>query len=276
MSNSQPSTSNKPFLAVASLVIVLSASLLASAWPAVSRFSADESARLSRAGEQATGNEARLDYRLAYWLDRTNQAAATDVAAVQLTQGDVRGALAALKTAGQGTAASRMRIKTALEAGQASVAASAADRLMQYGHDDQDVVLAAMAYGVAGQPERIGRLKTLVASPGALQAVLEAESGNVALAQQLRSTGLVESSSGILAKSKVSVPRNMMLAELIQARGRKADLAQLQALYEQAVSIDPTFIDARTKLIAVLRAQVLTADADTQQKLLDDITNGRP
>ncbi len=276
MSSLQPSAPNRKFLALASLIIVLTAGLAASAWPAVSAYCREQSASLSAAGKRAGGDEAQMDFRLAYLLDSHNQAAATAVADEQLTAGRPQAALATLIGAGEGREADRVRLKVALEAGNTPLAVTAADRLSGAGYTQTDAVLAALAYGVAGKRERIEDLKASVSSPQALQRVLRAGGSKVTLALELRATGLQISSRGVLEGAEVSVPRNLLLASLIGADGRTDDLPTLAKLYQEAITLDPSSIAARSGLIAVLRAQKDTAGVDAQQVLLGRLQNGRP
>jgi len=228
------------------------------------------------AGNRANGEEARLDFKLAYLLNHGNQVAALSVAESQQVAGEPAAALKTLNNAGQERGADRVRVKAALEAGDIGNAIAAADRLSAAGAPDADLVLSSLAYGVAGKPERIEGLKARVTSPQAIQGVLRAGGSKLTLAVELRATGLLVSSRSILKRSEVSVPRNLLLASLIKADGRAADLPALAKLYREAIALDPAATAARTELIAVLRAQKDYAAADAEQKLLNRLDSGRP
>jgi len=276
MSKSQPSVQNRKFLALASLIIVLSAGLAASAWPAVLSYGRDQSERLGKEGAKAVGDQSRLDYRMAYLLNPGNQAAAISVAESQQAAGEWKVALKTLKNAGQSRGADRVRVKAALETGDYNLAQVNADRLSASDATDGDMALAALAYGVAGKPERIEPLKARVTYPEALQAVLRAAGSKLTLAVQLRATGLLVSSRGILEQAEVSVPRNLLLASLIKADERATDLPRLAKIYREAIALDPANTVARAGLVGVLRAQKDDAAAGLEQKLLDRLQAGRP
>jgi hypothetical protein len=276
MSNSQPSVQNRKFLVLASLIIMLSAGLAASAWPAVLSFGRTQSSNMAVAGKRATGDEARLDYRLAYILDPSNQAAAVSVATSQQTAGKPDEALKILENAGQGREADRVRIKAALETGNVALTEATANRLSAAGAADDDLVLAALAYDTVGKPERIDALKARITAPQALQDILRANGSKVTLAIALRATGLPISSRRILETVEASVPRNLLLASLIKANEQTTDLPVLAKLYREAISLDPTSTVARGELIAVLREQKDDSAADTEQALLDRLKSGRP
>lgn len=281
MSNSQPSVQNRRFLAAASLIIVLTAGLAASAWPAVLSYGREQSARLVTAGHRAAGDEARLYARLAYVLDPGNPAAALSEATAKLAVGEPAAALRTLDRARQfdaslNQAANHVRLKAALESGDIGLAVLTADRILDGRDSRLGLVLAALAYGVAGKPERIEALKARVTSPEVLQSVLRAGGSKLTLAVELRATGLPVSSRIILEQAEVSVPRNLLLASLIKGEGRDSDLPKLAKLYREAITIDPSGTAARAGLIGVLRAQKDDSAADTQQKLLNRLQAGRP
>ena len=284
MSNSQPSAQNRRFLALASLIIVLTAGLAASSWPAVLAYGRGQSARLSAAGDTATGDQARLNYRLAYMLNPNNQAAAISVAAGQQAAGEPQAALktlngvgaSAMLRAGESRGADRVRIKAALEVGKTAAALVAANRLAAPGATDDDLVLSALAFGVAGDSARINALTARVTAPQALQSILKAKASKLTLAVALHATGLPLSSRRILEASEASVPRNLLLASLIKANGLVTDLPTLTKLYRGALQIDPTNTLARSELIANLRTQKDNSAADTQQKQLDRLNSGKP
>ena len=276
MSKSQPSVQNRKFLALASLIIVLSAGLAASAWPAVLSYGRDQSTKLSMAGTRTDREESRLNFQLAYLLNPGNQVAALSVAATQQEAGEQGRALKTLKNAGQNRGVDRVKAKAALETGDIKTAVAAAERLAEQGAPDNDLILASLAYGVAGKPERIEPLKARVTSPEALQGVLRAGGSKLTLAVGLRATGLLISSRGILEQAEVSVPRNLLLATLIKTDGRAADLPQLAKLYREEIALDPSGTAARDNLIGVLRAQKDDVAAGLEQKLLDRLKAGRP
>ena len=184
MSNSQPSVQNRRFLAAASLIIVLTAGLAAYSWPAVLAYGREQSARLVTAGHRTAGDEARLYARLAYVLDPGNPPAALSEATAKLAAGEPAAALSTLDRArpfdaSLNQAANHVRLKAALETGDTGLAVLTADRILKGRDSRLGLVLSALAYGVAGKPERIEVLKARVTAPETLQAILRAGGSKV-------------------------------------------------------------------------------------------------
>ncbi len=276
MSNSQPSTGNRKFWLIAGLTLALSSALVVSAAPYAGAARSWEARQLVGKAQLASGGEAEADYRLAYRLDPANSDAALHFAVDQTNRGNPDEALAILVRAGEGREVEAARLRAALEAGKPDLAVTAADRLLELKPTESDVVLAAAAYGAAGNPTRAASLAPLVASPEALQAVQRAAGDKLALASVLAASGLQKSSSGLLVKIPNSLAKTLLLARILINQDTPTSLAAAVDYLNSGIVLDPANIELRTQLIAMLRRLGRNDEAAKQQVLLDNLVAGRP
>lgn len=281
MSNSRPSAPNRGFLAFASLIIVLTAGLASIAWPAVLLSVKASSQSLSRAGDQAVGSEAELDYELAYLLDNHNATASWRVADAQLRAGDYRSALSTLRFAGHNREAERVRLAVMLENGRSNQAVQSAERLDNGLATEEDVILAALAYGIGDRSAKLEAVHTRLTSAEALQSLRKIIASKVTLSDELRARGLPISSRAMLAAAPVSIPRNSRLIPVIIA-GRDltalsdGELTQVTRLQREILTINPADIPVRRSYVATLKAQKNLALAATEQGLVNKLESGKP
>lgn len=281
MSNSRPSAPNRGFLAFASLIIVLTAGLAYIAWPAVLSSVRASSLELSRAGDQAVGSEAELDYELAYLLDDHNAVASWHVAGAQLKAGNYRTAFSSIRFAGSSREAERVRLAVMLENGRYDQAVQSADRLAGGAAPEEDMVLASLAYGVGERSAKLTESQTRLTSPQALQSLRKVIAGNVPLSDELRARGLPVSSRAILTAAPVSIPRNSRLIPII-TNGRDlmalsaAELTLVTRLQSEILTIDPADISVRRSYVAALKAQKNLALATNEQDLVNKLESGKP
>lgn len=281
MSNSRPSAPNRGFLAFASLIIVLTAGLAYIAWPAVLSSVRASSLELSRAGDQAVGSEAELDYELAYLLDDHNAVASWHVAGAQLKAGNYRTAFSSIRFAGSSREAERVRLAVMLENGRYDQAVQSADRLAGGAAPEEDMVLASLAYGVGERSAKLTEAQTRLTSPQALQSLRKVIAGNVPLSDELRARGLPVSSRAILTAAPVSIPRNSRLIPII-TNGRDlmalsaAELTLVTRLQSEILTIDPADISVRRSYVAALKAQKNLALATSEQDLVNKLESGKP
>src|SRR6185369_9119784 len=194
----RPHPTQTAFFALSCLTLVSAASALALIWnpahTAVASTAKSQAARLIGEASAADSAEAAVDYQLATWLDPANLAGYLGIARIQIAAGHAETALKALDQAGEGSEASNLRIRTLIELGRTNEAADRAVPLAAPGSSDADIILAALAYALAGRTGDITALTPLVSTPQAAQRIARAEAGNVPLAGELYASGLPESS----------------------------------------------------------------------------------
>jgi len=271
-----PRGSNLKFFVWSGSVLIASAASLASLWPASLAAARQQSASLVQQAAKVSGGEAAVDYRLAIWLDRNNPSAYLGLAQLKIAAGQPGQALALLSRAGEGIAASRLRVRTLIELGRYQEAATAASSLTISGASDDDVVLASLAYALASRPADITALISRVTAPEALQRVLRAQAGYVPLAVELYATGLVQSSSRLLTNLPTSYERNLLLGRIHFARHTSADLSQAADFTSSAAALNPSSLEAHQLLAAIYRAQGNLTAASEQDTLVVKLQGGRP
>lgn len=276
MSSSKPSSANDPkFWLAASLVVVSTAGLAASVWPAAHSVAHIQSLRLTQTGQGIGGHEAILDYKLAYWLDRSNTAAALELAKYSLATGQTQLALKQLNGAGESLEALRLRLRTELELNLPSTSQTA-QRLLEHAGADDDLILAAAALAAFNQTDLLGSLKSRISSPEALQRINRLEASITATGLELYVLGLPESSQRILATESSSVPRDITLGHLLARKGTSESLSQARELYLSALRLDPSNQEARQGLFTVYTRLGQSVAADEEAALLARLKAGRP
>jgi hypothetical protein len=272
----EPKTSTTKFWIVAVAAVLIAAAGLAALIPATRAAAHSQSVALTSAAAQASGGEAEADYRLATWLDPHNQAAYLGLAQIQIAAGQADLAMTTLRRAGQGSEASRLRVRTLIELGRPAAAAAAASALTVPTASQSDLQLAGLTFALADHPASAITLIPRLSSPQAAQSVSRANSSKLTLATELYATGLLNSSSAILATQPVSFERNLLLARILYARHTAPELNQAASLLTAAVSINPTNLDARQLLRSVYTDQGNPAAAQQQTDLIAKLQTGRP
>jgi hypothetical protein len=270
----QPSTTL--FWALAAGTLLGTAVLLADLWPAALTAARHQSVQLTEEGSRTAGGETEVDYRLATWLDPSNAVAFAGLARVQIAAGRADDALVSLERAGQGSEVVRLKVRALLELGRYNEAADVAAQLISPGHTTDDIVLAALAYALAGRSADINALMPLVASPEALQHVQRARAGQAPLAAELYATGLLQSSSTLLSKQPASFERNLLLARIRYTRHSNQDLAQAANFLAEATHLNPSNLEARQLLVTIYRDQGKADEANRQEALISQLQTGRP
>jgi hypothetical protein len=258
------------------MALTLGVAGLASLWPVSRAAALRQSDHLVADGRNASGGEALTDFQLATWLNPANQAAFVGLAAAQVSNGQPTLALASLARAGQGPAVERLRVRTLIELGRSSDAATAASHLAGQGAPSSDLVLAALAYAQAGRNPDIEALVPRVESPEAATRIQRAQAGKLPLAAELSATGLLNSSSALLNSLPPSFQRNLMLARILYTRHSDQDLAQAVSLLNQAMELDPANQAGRRLLSDVYTEQGNTAAATQQTMLINHLQAGHP
>lgn len=253
-----------------------SAALLASAWPATQAYAKEQSAELTRAGQGASGGESENDFRLATWLDSSNDAAFAGLAQAQVAAGQPNEALQTLTEAGEGREVARTKVRILLELGRYTEAAGFTAILTSDKAIQEDLVLTAIALSLAQQPAAIASLKTRVSSPAALQALARAEAGDIPLATELYARGLLRSSSALLLKLPVSFERNLLLSRIVLSRTTPASLSQAEQYLSAALTQSPSQLEARRLLYRVYQAQGNQAGANHEAQLIRRLEAGQP
>jgi tetratricopeptide (TPR) repeat protein len=243
---SHTKTTAAAFLSLTTLVVIGAAAGLALAWPHVQSAAHHQAASL--VGEAATANsaEAMADYRLAVRLDPTNIAAKLGLARTQIKAGQAEAALTTLKSAGEGSEASQLRVRTLIELGRIDAA--------------------------TGLLALIG----LQNAPDAAQHVARVQAGTLSLAAELYAAGLPNSSSALLLKQPISFTRNILLARIAIDRHTAADLTAASDNLATAVTINPSDAQAHRLFASVLADRGLTDESAQQTQLADRIESGRP
>lgn len=274
MSNFQPSSIK--FAAFATATILLTAGSLAALWPLALVTARQESAALVGEGSRADAGEAATDFLLATWLDRHNTAAYTALARTQIAAGQPDAALASLTHAGQGSEVEQLRVRTLVELGRTDAAADTATSLTTPGRSQDDLLLAVLAYENAGRHADTPALLSRLTSPEASRAAARAQTGQLGLATELYATGLLRSSSAILAKTPTSYERNLLLARIRYAQHTRPALAEATDYLTAANALNPANTEARTLLAKVYRELGNIHDAQVQTALIAKLQSGRP
>ena len=266
---SQPKPTSAAFLTLTALVVIAAAAGVAVSWPHVQNAAKNQSSKLVGEARSASAAEAMADYRLAVRLDPSNLAAQLGLARTQIKAGQAEAALVTLKSAGEGSETTSLRVRTLIELGRAAEAADLASML-------PDSVLAALAYALAGRPADITALIPRLSSPEAAQSIARIQAGTLPLAAQLYAAGLPDSSSALLLKQPASFTRNVLLAHIAIDRHTAADLISASDYLAVAVAINPSDADAHRLYAGVLADRGLTEESAQQTKLAERIQAGRP
>ncbi len=269
-------TSNTKILVLATVVIIASAAALAASWPVAVVAARAQAASLIGEAGSANSAEAATDYQLATRLDPSNPAGFVGLAHTQILAGHADAALVTLDRAGEGSEAGRLRLRTLIELGRTNEAADRAASFAVHGRSDSDILLAGLAYALAGRTTDIPALIPLVGSPEAAQRLSRASSGDLPLAAELYASGLPESSRTLLMKQPTSFERNLLLAKILYARHSQPDLASAANYLKIAVALDPSGIAARQLLASVYSDSSLHAESAAQTVLITKLQSGRP
>ena len=264
------------FIAICSLTVVLAAISLALMYPAYRAARLHLADRLATAGSRAAGAEAVADFQLAAWLNPRNHRVIYNLAQRQLAAGHSTEALTSLEQAGDGADVTRLKLKTYLEAGQIAQATSAAESLTFSDAAAGDLVLACLAYAVAGRPGDCSSLAARLSDSEALEATSQAQVGKLPLAAQLLANGLPNSASSILSEQPTSFQRNLLLGRIHYQTHTTASLAAAADYLSQAVEFDPSSIAAHQLLAAVYHDLNRTTEAADQDTLVTKLISGRP
>jgi thioredoxin-like negative regulator of GroEL len=264
------------FTLIATLTLATASAGLAALWPTALDAARHQSTSLTTAAGQADGGEALVDYQLATWLNPANQTAYAGLARTQILAGRPDDALASLAYAGQGSEAGQLKTRTLIELSRYHEAAAESNHLTAPGRPDADVVLAGLSLALDGHPADIDPLMARVTAPEALQSLRRAQAGNLSLAAELYTTGLLQSSSAILAKQPESYERNLLLARIRYARHTATDLDLAIGYLNTAISLNPASTDARILLAQIYRANGQTDAAAHQDTAIAALKAGRP
>lgn len=252
-----------------------------------------QSQRLVQAASRANGGEAEVDYHLATWLDPRNTSARLGLARAQIAAGRPDEALSALRRAGEGSEATRLRIRAYLELGRYTAAADTAAQLTRPAAShatsrpearrreasptpDADLTLAAAAAILASRPSDAATLTFRLSSPEALQRVKRLQAGKESLATELYALGLLRSSSAILLPLPTSFERNLLLGRIRYAQHTAAALAEASDFLTSALALNPSSLEARRLLGTVYRDQRNVTAAQHQASLIAKLASGRP
>lgn len=267
-------------ISLSCLIILASATALALAWPhartAALGAARDHAAQLIAEAAAARPPEAAVNYKLATWLDPSNEAGYLGIARAQIAAGRAEAALTALDRAGEGSEAAELRIRTLIELGRTNEAADRATTLATPGRSDNDVVLAALSYALAGRTQDIAPLKPLVSSPQAAERISRIAVGELPLAGELYFSGLPESSEKLLLKLPTSFARNVLLARIHHERHTAANLETATNYLTTAITLNPAEPEARQLLAAVYAERGLTAESEAQTTQAKKLRAGQP
>jgi len=270
----RPSPSTIKFSLLSGAVLLGTSASLASLWAYATNAARQQAAQLVQEGNTANGAEAQVDYQLATWLDPRNQPAYAGLARLQIATGQTDEALDSLAKAGEGSEVEQLKVRTLMELGRTNQAADEASKLTTPGHSDDDLILASLAYALAGRTiddALIGRLS----SPEAVQRVQKVKVSQLHLANELFATGLLKSSSALLVKMPDSFQRNLQLARIGFARHEPETLIQAENLLNRAILQNPTNLVARHLLSNVYRAQNKSIEAQAQEAFIAKVQSGR-
>ena len=269
-------SSNIKFFILSALVIICSAAALSATWPlAVNRARASAASLIGEA-RTANSTEAAADYRLATWLDPSNPAGYIGLAHTQILAGQPEAALTTLDRAGEGSEAAGLRLRSLMELGRTNEAADRAASFAAAGRSDPDIILASLAYALAGRTTNLPALTPLVSSPEAAQRISRAATGDLPLAAELYASGLPESSRTLLMKQPTSFERNFLLAQIFYSRHTEGDLASATDYLQTAVALNPGDIPAHQLLANLYSDRQLTAESAAQTALAARLQSGRP
>lgn len=265
------------YLTFTLVLVALTAAGGVALWPTVVAAAHGQAGELVASAQTANDpREVRINYQLALALDPSNQAARLGLAQSQIAAGQAEDALVTLEGTGGEPAAERLRIRTLIELGRANQAVDTATKLARGTNAEADIVLAALAYAVAGQPTSIAPLMPLVASPEAAQSLARAEAGDLALASELYAHGLPNSAQRIALEQSVSFERNLLLARLAYDRHAAADLDAAAGYLKVAVMMNPADAAAHQFLATIYTEQNLQIESQKQTDLATKIISGRP
>jgi hypothetical protein len=268
-------TADWAFLTIGGLVILAAAGLIALGWPLLRQAAHAQANRLVAEGKRVGGQEALLNYQLAGLLEPGNPAAALAVAQLEASGGHYNQALRSLEAAGEGIEAVRLRLRLQIELASLGIANSAG-RLAAVATTDDDRLLVAMGYLVAGRPQDVPAVTAAMSAPKPLQRVQRASSSVTALGAELYAMQLVRASGRLLMKQPSSLTRDILLGHMAAAKRTPAAYAQARGYFEAALQHDITNTEARTGLIAALEALGNNQAAIQQIKLNGRLQTGRP
>lgn len=275
MSHSTPS--NTKFVALSVLIVLASASTIAALWPAVHRYKHAEAGRLVIAGQQASGQEAVANFRLATWLNPQSEAAHLGLARTSLATGQTNTALQELAKAGEGSEVMRLKLRTHLELEQANQAIAAAQTLGNAPAATQaDLVLACLAFAAGNQPANCDALKPRLSSAEALERVTRAQTAPNTLAAELLASELPKSATAILVKLPVSFQRNLWLGHIYFNQRTVSSLSEAADIVTAALDMDPSSIEAHQLLANIYTLQDKPEAAQAQTELTTKLISGRP
>ena len=237
-------------------------------------YAKSESARYTVAALNEQGTEAAIDYRLAYALDNSNEAAAVGMARIYLANSQSTEAMKLLSRIGDNPDGLRLRLQTLTELGRYSDAKATADKLVARKHEG-DIVLAAAVYNLGGYTSQLASLDGRVSSVEALQALSRLNAGQLPEALELQALGLPVSSSNLLKKLPPSTTRSLVLGKILLAKGDTESLSFASDYLTAGIKLDPANIEIRTTYAKVLRAQKKVIDAYAQDKFILRLRQGK-
>jgi thioredoxin-like negative regulator of GroEL len=272
---SSSNNSNIKFYAYSVITLAGSAFMAAGfVVPQALGYAKSESTRYAVAALNEQGSEAAIDYRLAYALDHSNEAAAVGLSRVYLASSQSREAMQLLGRIGDNADGLRLRLQTLIELGMYAEAKSTADKLAA-GKNEGDIVLVAAVYALGGYKSELALLDGRLSSVEALQALSRLNAGQLPEALELQALGLPVSSSTLLMKLAPSTPRSLALGQILLAKGDKDSLAQASDYLSAGIKLDPSDIELRATYADVLRAQKQLEAALAQDKLVLRLKQGR-
>ena len=270
--------SNTKFWTLTVIVLLASVGSLAALWPLATQAAHNQAHQLAKEGSSINISpaEAEADFHLATWLNPADAANWLGLARAQIAAGHPNDALISLKRAGEGSEATRLQIRTLIELGRTSEAAKAADQLTGTHATTDDLMLAGLAYALTSRTADITALTPRVNSPEALQRFRRVQAGKLPLAAELYATGLLRSSSALLADLPTSFERNLLLARIDYTRHTPGSLNQAASLLTEATALKPSDLEAHQLLAQILHDQNKTNEAAAQDLLITKLQAGRP
>jgi thioredoxin-like negative regulator of GroEL len=262
------------FWALTVIALLGSAAGLASLWPVSLAAARSQSVQLAADASRANGGEASTDYLLAVKLNPHNQTAYAGLARLQIATGHPDDALVSLAHAGTGSDVEQLKLRTLLELGRFDAAASAAGDLTTPGRSEADLLLAAEAYMLSGQPSQTTALAPRLSSPDAARRLARIQAANITFATELYANGLLKSSSAVLAKLPASYDSHLLQARINLAQN--ASPAETISHLAAANTLNPSNTAARTLLAQIYRSQNQPALATAQDALIHQLQTGRP
>lgn len=267
------SQSSASFFVLSAITVLLAAVGLTLMIPVAASQRLLAANRLAATGAGNQGSVAIASYQLASWLDPANPLVHLDLARSRLAAGQPTAALNELNRAGQGSEVSRLKVRTLMELGRNTEAATVAHASLP---DPQDDLLRCLALAVTNDATGCDATMARESSPEALQRMLRAKSNTFTLAVELYAAGLQKSSSAILEQLPASFASSLLLGRIYYDTHTADSLQSARHRLEAAVATDPSSIATHQLLAAVYRDLGQLSAAEHQADLATRLVAGRP